>query len=190
MKSIKAGLLTLIIVAIASGAVYMLMVMDVIPTPGFMKGLPVIGKHLQAEGRTALTAEEKLSQDKAQLQEDLGKRDSEIKKLQAELNEADKQLKRAEALIKELQKENESLANQIEELQSNRVNQQSAYKDMASYFSEMKAQDAADLLSRQKDQDIIGILGEMETSQAAEILQKMDREKAAAITSQMLAVSP
>ncbi|HOQ08700.1 MAG TPA: hypothetical protein PLG09_01095 [Syntrophomonadaceae bacterium] len=187
MKPFKIGLITLMIVAIASGAIYMLMVTDVIPAPGFIKSLPVIGKPLQGE---RLSSEDKLRQEYSKLQEDVKQRDNEINKLQARLNEAEQELKRAEALNKELQKENESLAVQIEELQSNRRNQESVYKDMAKYFAEMKPQEAADLLSRQKDEDIIGVLEQMETSQAADILQRMDREKAAAITRQMMAVSP
>ena len=190
MNAIKGGLLTLIIVAIISGSVYMLMVMDVITAPAVLQKVPVVGERLQPKGKVVLTAEEKLQEKRAQLEKGIAQRDEDMEELQSQLQEADKQLKSAAALNKELQSENEALAKQIEDLQIGRANQQSAYKDMASYFAEMKAQEAADLISRQRDQDIIGILGEMETSQAADILEKMDRDKAAAITRQMLAVSP
>jgi flagellar motility protein MotE (MotC chaperone) len=190
MNIIKGGLLTLIVVAIISGSVYMLMVMDIIPAPALLQKLPVVGERLVPENKVLLTAEEKLQEKSAQLEKDLTQRDEEIEELQSQLEEADKEIKRVATLNQELQSENESLKQQIEDLQTGRANQQAAYKDMANYFTEMKAQEAADLIFRQRDQDIIGILSEMETSKAADILEKMDRDKAAAITRQMLAVSP
>lgn len=189
MKGLKGALLALIILAIMSGAVYMLMVMDVIPSPAFVENIPVLGERL-ASDQVKLSPEEQLKRDKAQMSEELVQRETEFKKLEATLAETRKLLNNAEKSNKELQTEIKSLTEQLEQLKTRQSSQQSAYQDMARYFTEMKAKDAADLLSRQKDQDIIGILQQMQASQAAEILQNMDREKAAAITRQMLAVSP
>jgi len=89
-----------------------------------------------------------------------------------------------------LQGEIDQLNQDIEDLKANKKNQQAVYKDMAEYFSAMKAADAADILSGLDDEDIIGILGEMESESAAAILKNMERERAETVTRKMLVASP
>lgn len=185
----KRLLLILIIAAIICGAVFMLMVMDVIPAPSFMKSLPVIGDKFFAS-ETDLTPAEKQEKARQTIQDQLDNRDKELAKLEADFNEASQKLKKAEQEKQELQAQVVALNEQLVQLKLQNTNQQAAYKDLASYFAEMKAKDAADILSRQKDQDIIGVLEEMPSDIAAEILQNMNRDKAASITKQMLTVSP
>lgn len=135
MKTIKGALLALIIIAILSGSVYMLMVMDVIPAPAFLQRIPVVGEQLQPGSKRALTPEERLQEKYSALEKELATRDQQIKEMQAQLNQVEKQLQGAEAANKELQAENESLTKQIEELETGQRNQQAAYKDMARYFT-------------------------------------------------------
>lgn len=189
-KKLKIFLLIILILLISCGGVYLLMYLDVIKTPSLLQSLPMINDRVadksQVQPKTEL---EKLSEENDKLKEDISAQNREIKTLKAKVADLNKQLKVAEQTQAQYKNDIADMNYQL----NNEVDQNSpstTYKDMASYFAEMKAQNAADILSKLDDKDIIGILNAMEKDTAADLLQKMDKAKAAGLTKQMLITAP
>ncbi|WP_054694438.1 MotE family protein [Syntrophomonas palmitatica] len=189
-KFLKIFFLILLVILIAGGAGYVLMRSGILQAPKFLPSLPVVGKYFAEPQKPQIDPELiKLRRENLELSQIIKQKRAEMEKLQKKYDDLDKTLTATQESEDSLKDDIARLNQQIIDSKNNTAAQESAYKDMAAYFSEMKVKDAADILSRLKDEDIIGILNEMEKDTGAEILQNFERSKAASVTKKMLITS-
>jgi flagellar motility protein MotE (MotC chaperone) len=191
-KVLKIFFIILLIIIGLAGAGFALLYFKIIPTPSFVSYIPVVSDLLLPEEQE----EKKLSpevielqqakRENASLKDTITEKQEEMKKLQDHLKNLEKEHKTSEDDIEQQKTEVARLNEEILNLKTSQSDKKAAYKDMATYFAEMKSKDAADILSRLQDEDIIGIFNEMPDDMVAEMLQKMDRNKATALTKKML----
>jgi flagellar motility protein MotE (MotC chaperone) len=192
MKAFKTFSVIILIILLLAGAWLGLLYFKILKTPNFMAYIPVVNNLLIEEDEldTELTPLDKAKKENAVLKTTITEKQEEIKAMQEQINDLKKQLKTSDNEAFKLKDEVARLNEEILDLKISKGNKKAAYKDMAGYFAEMKAQDAADILSRLKDEDIIGIFNEMPKDLVAEMLQKMDRDKATTLTRKMLVTEP
>ena len=190
LRYITIGILIMLI--IGGGAAYIAYKLNLFAYPEFIAKIPLVGERFGGT-ETAVTvtnkedplilANEKLSDELADFQDENEQLKEEIEQNELLIQElSDKQI--------DFQEEIANLNMQLLEERTTKAGIQAAYKDLAVYFSEMKAKDAADILSKLSDDDIIGIITEMEPDLTARILQLMDHNRSATIAKKMLVVSP
>jgi flagellar motility protein MotE (MotC chaperone) len=192
MKAFKTFSVIILIILLLTGGWLGLLYFKILKTPNFMAYIPVVNNLLIEEDEldTELTPLDKAKKENAVLKTTITAKQEENKAMQEQINDLKKQLKTSDNEAFKLKDEVARLNEEILDLKISKGNKKAAYKDMAGYFAEMKAQDAADILSRLKDEDIIGIFNEMPKDLVAEMLQKMDRDKATTLTRKMLVTEP
>lgn len=189
-KALKISLITILFIAFAIGIFYLLIYTDKLKPPAFLSDIPVIGSIFSKETEVVLDSKTLMERENLKLQETIDQKNEELIKVQAEYKELEEEL---EILLNNEDKLKEEIVNlneQIIAIRTKEENQRSAYKEMATYYSEMNAKDAAEIISLLENEHIIGILSEMQADLVAEILQNMSKDKAAEITKNMLVVSP
>jgi len=151
--------------------------------PAFVSDIPVAGTFLgNPEPKAELTP---LQKDNQAMKEQLTNKDLQLKTYQD-------RVKALELAQKALQQENDRLKKQATNNQSQQQAGQMGiddqYKDLAKYFTPMKAKDAAKIMEQKQmdDDTIIGVLQYMEKDAAAKILALLDPSRAASITKKML----
>jgi flagellar motility protein MotE (MotC chaperone) len=189
-KFLKIFLLLILVIVIAGGAGYVLMRSGILQAPRFLPSLPVVGKYFAEPEKPQVDPElVNLRRENLELGQIIKNKKAEMEQLQKKYAELEKTLTTTQESEDKLKDDVARLNQEIIDSKNSLAAQKSAYKDMATYFSEMKVKDAADILSRLKDEDIIGILNEMEKDTGAEILQNFERSKAASVTQKMLVTS-
>jgi len=181
MRILKNVLISVLSILIIMAILFGLVRLHFIEPPAFLATLPVVGTHFTAdsEPQEASPVEKRDS-------EVLAEKVKEIKTLKQRLDRMQKQLKANQLDNDKMRERVAELNQELLDLKIEKTGRRTAYRDVAAYFTEMKAKDAADILSRLPDEDIIGILNELESDLVAEILEKMDRNKATTITRKML----
>lgn len=185
MRILKIVLISVFSILIVLAILFGLVRLHFIKPPTFLTALPVVGTHFVASPEP----EENNPANENRESEVLAEKEKEIKSLKQRLDGLEKQLKASQTDNDKMREQVALLNQELLELKIEQTGQQTAYRDVAAYFTEMKSGDAADILSRLPDEDIIGILNEMEDDLVGEILQKMDRNKATIITRKMLVIS-
>lgn len=189
-KALKISVTIILFIAFAIGIFYLLIYTDKLKPPAFLSDIPVIGSIFSKETEVVLDSKTLMERENLKLQETIDQKNEELIKVQAEYKELEEEL---EILLNNEDKLKEEIVNlneQIIAIRTKEENQRSAYKEMATYYSEMNAKDAAEIISLLENEHIIGILSEMQADLVAEILQNMSKDKAAEITKNMLVVSP
>lgn len=184
---LKKSLFIILAIVILLGAFYALIYFNIIKAPAFAQNLPFIN---QSEGNLKPKSPlDREREENARLKELISSKDNEILSLKKQLEEIEKKeesLEKAELGYKD---EIAALQDSLDFLKSKQIDQASAYKNMASYYSEMDSKNAAELIAGLEDEDIIGIFEKMETEVVAEMLQEMPRDKAVNISQKMLVTS-
>ncbi|MDD3267783.1 MAG: hypothetical protein PHX14_00545 [Syntrophomonadaceae bacterium] len=198
LRKIKIMFYLLLMLFILGGGAYLLMYLNVFSTPAFLNSIPFLGSYISqsmdkvsvVQYEQVLKQKERYVRDNERLEKILEEKRAEMEKAQAAIADAKKDLKVTEQDDDMLKEEIARLNKEILDLKAKEESKASAYKDMAVYFSEMKAKNAADILSRLSDEDIIGIFTAMESDLVAELMENMDRDKAANISKKMLVAVP
>ncbi|MBC7075225.1 MAG: hypothetical protein H5T98_03990 [Syntrophomonadaceae bacterium] len=191
MKAAPIMLVIVFMLLIFAGCYYFLLRLNFVKAPAFLANIPAISNYVtQNQGEEPETELDKIKKENDNFKRIIAEQEQEINSLRDENRKIKQQLEAATQKESSLQGEIDQLNQDIEDLKVNKKNQQAVYKDMAGYFSAMKAADAAGILSGLDDEDIIGILGEMESESAAAILKNMERERAETVTRKMLVASP
>ncbi len=198
LKKIKILMILLTILLLSGGGYYLLLYLNLLTPPPFLKNTPFIGNIVSRsmekvsliQYESVLQQKEKALADNQKLRQDLENKAGEVQKVGSSLADLKKKLKLNEREDDNLKEEIAQLNSEILELKSQQESRVAAYKDMATYFSEMKAKTAADILSRLEDEDIIGIFGQMESDTVAELMENMDAARAARISKKMLVAAP
>jgi len=188
-KVLKIFFIIFMTIVLLAGAGFALLYFKIIDTPNFVSYIPVVGDLLIEEENKVpaeVTELNKIKTENARLKNTIAEKQEEMKKLQNSISGLEKESKATDNDNEQLKAEIARLNEEILTMKTTKSDRQTAYKDMAEYFIEMKSKDAADILSRLKDEDIIGIFNEMPKDVVAEMLQKMDRDKATALTKKML----
>lgn len=190
-KLLKILISIILFMLLAAGVLYLLFFLDILKPPAFLTDIPVMGKIIKADDKAAVKPDKAtlLQVEINTLKENTEKKNEEIKTLQEENKKLEQQLQAITDSENKLKEEIVYLNEQIIEIKTQKESQAAAYKDMALYYTEMKAKNAADIISRLEMEHIIGILGYMDADIVAAILQNMDKEKAAEVTKKMLVTS-
>ncbi len=185
-KGTQILILVFLILVIMGAGYYFLMKMEILPTPAFLKNIPIIGTHLSPDTSKEVDQAHESINEIDQLESQLNEKKDEIDKLNIELKSLQKQLEESQKGQLALQEQVLQLQDEIDKCKVLRSNKEDTYKNLAEYYSVMKVQDAAAIMSQLNDEDIIGIFSEMESETVAAILQSMDRSRAAALSNKML----
>lgn len=187
---IKIIIMGVILLVLAGGALVVLARYQIVNVP-YVSDLPFIAQEKTSTSSTPqLTELQKAAQENDKLKKTIQDQTVEIEALNQDLNKL--KLDNQAAIKKQTENEKTilDLQNQIIALKGGKSSEKAAYKQMATYFTEMKAADAANIIVNLDDKDIIGILSEMDADVAAGILGKFPNAKATAITKKMLVTSP
>ncbi|MEN6348085.1 MAG: hypothetical protein ABFD08_01610 [Syntrophomonas sp.] len=198
LRRIKILTIIIFTLLLISGGAYLLMYLNFFQTPALLVHIPVLGTKIsQSTDKVSVVKyqkiveqNEQISKENEKLKKTIEIKKSEMEDTQSSLSDVKKKLKLTEQSDDNLKEEVARLNKEIIDLKTQQGSKSAAFKDMAQYFSQMKAKDAADIMSRLSDEDIIGILSEMESEVVAELLQNMDRDKAAGISKKMLVATP
>ncbi len=198
LKKIKFMLIFLSLLLLLGGVYYLLLYLNLLSAPAFLKNAPLLGDFVSRSAEQvswlqyeeALKQKEKAMAENQKLRQTLEDKAEEMEKTRKSLADLKKKLKLSEQEDDNLKEEIAQLNSEILDLKSKQESKTAAYKDMAAYFSEMKAKTAADILSRLEDEDIIGIFSQMENDTVAELMQNMDAARAARISKKMLVAAP
>ncbi|NLB87947.1 MAG: hypothetical protein GX790_01780 [Syntrophomonadaceae bacterium] len=189
-KALKITGFTILLLILVLGVIYLLIYTDKLKAPAFLTDIPVIGSIFTEEKAPKIDTKTIMERENASLQEALDKKNEELAQIQADYKELETQIEILQNNEDKLKEEIINLNEQIIAIKTQQENQRSAYKEMATYYTEMNAKDAAEILSLLEIEHTIGILSEMKSDLVADILQNMPKDKAAQITKNMLVVSP
>ncbi|MDD2509679.1 MAG: hypothetical protein PHG94_00885 [Syntrophomonas sp.] len=198
LKKIKFLIVFLSLLLLLVGGYYLLLYLNLLSAPAFLKNTPLLGNYVsqsmekvsKLQYEQALKQKEMAMAENRKLLQTLQDKAEEMEKTRASLADLKKRLKRSEQEDDNLKEEIAQLNSEILDLKSRQEGRSAAYKDMATYFGEMKAKTAADILSRLEDEDIIGIFSQMESDTVAELMENMDADRAARISKKMLVAAP
>lgn len=178
---IKIFLIISLGLAFTAGAGLALVYLKVIPVPSFLNGIPGIGAMVSSQDDNGLSNGGKLSP----LQEENHRLRQEIQRMKRDMDNLKKRLREAEEKQGTETKGKPAESGQIETGSS----QEELFKELAGYYSSIKARDAAEIFNELDDDTIIGILQNMEPEDAAKIMAAMPAGRAATITRKMLRVA-
>ncbi len=189
-KGIQICIMVFLILIILGGGYYICLALEIVPQPAFISNIPVIGSHLGAEpvSEAESSGDEKeppaVSDDLSQKQKEIDDLQLKVDALQEKLDQSEKTAVSQQETIAELNAEIDQLKNTETE-----AGRSEASKDMAEYYTEMKAKDAAGILTNLQDEEVISIIQHMPKDTAAEILQNMEKIRAAEITRKRMAAN-
>ncbi len=185
-KGTQILILSVLILVIMGGGYCFLIKMEILPVPAFLNHIPIISSHLSPKtlGEESPSNEAIKASDRLKTQ--LGEKTEKIQKLNSELKALRKKMEESQNEHLALKEQVLQLQVEIDQVKILRSNKEATYKNLAEYYSVMKAQDAAAIMAQLNDEDVIGIFNEMESETVAAILQSMDRSRAASLSRKML----